>query len=45
LLSVLDQWQISGASGPVRSPALVHAVSFAIVLLGGYWFVSRTFAS
>jgi hydrogenase/urease accessory protein HupE len=45
LLSILDQWQISGASAPVRSPALVHTVSFAIVLMGGYWLVSRTFAS
>jgi hydrogenase/urease accessory protein HupE len=45
LLSAVDRWQISGASGPVRSPALVHAVSFAIVLLGSYWFVSRTIAS
>jgi hydrogenase/urease accessory protein HupE len=45
LLSAADRWQISGASGPVRNPALVHAVSFAIVLLGSYWFVSRTFAS
>jgi hydrogenase/urease accessory protein HupE len=45
LLSAVDRWQISGASGPVRNPALVHAVSFAIVLLGSYWFVSRTFAS
>jgi hypothetical protein len=45
LLSAADRLQISGASKPVRSPALVHAVSFAIVLLGGYWFVSRTIAS
>ena len=45
LLSAVDRWQISGASGPVRNPAFVHAVSFAIVLLGSYWFVSRTFAS
>jgi hydrogenase/urease accessory protein HupE len=45
LLSAADRWQISGASGPVRSPALVHAVSFAIFLLGSYWFVSRTIAS
>src|ERR1700722_13195886 len=45
LLSAVDRWQISGASGPVRNPALVHAVSFAIVLLGSYWFVSRTCAS
>jgi hydrogenase/urease accessory protein HupE len=45
LLSAVDRWQISGASGPVRSPALVHVVSFAIILLGGYWFVSRTVAS
>jgi hydrogenase/urease accessory protein HupE len=45
LLSAADRWQVSGASGPVRNPALVHAVSFAIVLLGSYWFVSRTFAS
>jgi hydrogenase/urease accessory protein HupE len=45
LLSAVDRWQVSGASGPVRNPALVHTVSFAIVLLGSYWFVSRTFAS
>jgi hydrogenase/urease accessory protein HupE len=45
LLSAVDRWQISGASGPVRNPAFVHAVSFAIVLLGSYWFVLRTFAS
>jgi hydrogenase/urease accessory protein HupE len=45
LLSAVDRWQISGVSGPVRNPALVHAVSFAIVLLGTYWFVSRTIAS
>jgi hydrogenase/urease accessory protein HupE len=45
LLSAVDRWQISGASGPVRNPALVHAVSFAIFLLGSYWFVSRTIAS
>jgi hydrogenase/urease accessory protein HupE len=45
LLSAVDRWQISGVSGPVRNPALVHAVSFAIVLLGSYWFVSRTIAS
>ena len=45
LLSAADRLQISGASKPVRNPALVHAVSFAIVLLGGYWFVSRTIAS
>jgi hydrogenase/urease accessory protein HupE len=45
LLSAIDRWQISGASGPVRNPALVHTVSFAIVLLGSYWFVSRTLAS
>jgi hydrogenase/urease accessory protein HupE len=45
LLSAVDRWQISGASGPVRNPVLVHAVSFAIVLLGSYWFVSRTVAS
>jgi hypothetical protein len=41
-LSALDRWQISGTSKPVRNPALVHAVSFAIALLGSYWFVSRT---
>src|SRR5215510_3984354 len=45
LLSAVDRWQISGTSGPVRNPALVHAVSFAIFLLGSYWFVSRTVAS
>jgi hydrogenase/urease accessory protein HupE len=45
LLSAVDRWQISGASGPIRNQALVHAVSFAIVLLGSYWFVSRTVAS
>jgi hydrogenase/urease accessory protein HupE len=45
LLSAVDRWQISGVSGPVRNPALVHAVSFAIVVLGSYWFVSRTIAS
>jgi hydrogenase/urease accessory protein HupE len=45
LLSAVDRWQIAGASGPVRNPALVHTVSFAIVLLGSYWFVSRTIAS
>jgi hydrogenase/urease accessory protein HupE len=45
LLSAVDRWQISKTSGPVRNPALVHAVSFAIVLLGSYWFVSRTLAS
>jgi hydrogenase/urease accessory protein HupE len=45
LLSAADRWQISGASGPARSPALVHAVSFVIFLLGSYWFVSRTVAS
>jgi hydrogenase/urease accessory protein HupE len=45
LLSAVDRWQISGASGPVRNPAFVHAVSFAVVLLGSYWFVSRTFGS
>lgn len=45
LLLAVDRWQISRASGPVRNPAFVHAVSFAIVLLGSYWFVSRTFAS
>jgi hydrogenase/urease accessory protein HupE len=45
LLSAVDRLQISGASGPIRSPALVHTVSFAIVLLGSYWFVSRTIAS
>ena len=45
LLSAMDRWQISGVSGPVRNPAFVHAVSFAIVLLGSYWFVSRTIAS
>src|SRR6516225_3421622 len=45
LLSAFDRWQISKASGPVRSPAFVHAVSFAIVVLGSYWFVSRAFAS
>jgi hydrogenase/urease accessory protein HupE len=45
LLSAIDRWQISGASKPVRSPVLVHAVSFAIVVLGSYWFVSRTIAS
>ena len=45
LLSAADRLQISGASKPVRNPALVHAISFAIVLLGGYWFVSRTIAS
>lgn len=45
LLSALDRWQIAGASKPVRSARLVHAISFAIVLLGCYWFVSRTIAS
>jgi hydrogenase/urease accessory protein HupE len=45
LLSAVDRWQISGVSGPARNPAMVHAVSFAIVLLGSYWFVSRTIAS
>ena len=45
LLLAVDRWQISRASGPVRNSAFVHAVSFAIVLLGSYWFVSRTFAS
>jgi hydrogenase/urease accessory protein HupE len=45
LLLAVDRWQISRASGPVRNPDFVHAVSFAIVLLGSYWFVSRTFAS
>jgi hydrogenase/urease accessory protein HupE len=45
LLSAVDRWQISGVSGPVRNPSFVHAVSFAIVLLGSYWFVSRTIAS
>ena len=45
LLSAFDRWQISKPSGPVRSPAFVHAVSFAIVVLGSYWFVSRAFAS
>jgi hydrogenase/urease accessory protein HupE len=45
LLSAVDRWQVSGATGPVRSPALVHVVSFAIILLGSYWFVSRTLAS
>ena len=45
LLLAVDRWQISRASGPVRNPAFVHAVSFAIVVLGSYWFVSRTFAS
>ena len=45
LLSAVDRWQISGASGPVRNPAFVHAASFAIVLLGSYWFVWRTFGS
>jgi hydrogenase/urease accessory protein HupE len=45
LLSAIDRWQISGASKSVRNPALVHAVSFAIVVLGSYWFVSRTIAS
>ena len=45
LLSAADRLQISGASKPVRNPALVHAVSLVIVLLGGYWFVSRTIAS
>jgi len=44
LLSAFDRWQISKPSGPVRSPAFVHAVSFAIVVLGSYWFVSRAFA-
>jgi hydrogenase/urease accessory protein HupE len=45
LLSAVDRWQISAVSGPVRNPAMVHAVSFAIVVLGSYWFVSRTIAS
>ena len=45
LLLAVDRWQISRASGSVRNPAFVHAVSFAIVVLGSYWFVSRTFAS
>lgn len=45
LLSATDRWQSSEASKPIRNPALVHAVSFAIVLLGSYWFVSRTIAS
>jgi hydrogenase/urease accessory protein HupE len=45
LLSAIDHWQISGTSAPVRNPALVHTVSFAIFLLGSYWFVSRTVAS
>ena len=45
LLSLADRWQISEASGPARNPALVHAVSFAIAILGSYWFVSRTVAS
>ena len=45
LLSAVDRWQISKTSGPVRNTALVHAVSFAIVILGSYWFVSRTLAS
>ena len=45
LLLAVDRWQISRASGPVRNSAFVHAVSFAIVLLGSYWFVSRTLAS
>jgi hydrogenase/urease accessory protein HupE len=45
LLLAVDRWQISSTSGPVRNPAFVHAVSFAIVLLGSYWFASRTFAS
>jgi len=45
LLSAVDRWQTPKASGPVRDPALVHAVSFAIVVLGSYWFVSRTIAS
>ncbi len=45
LLSAIDRLQISGASKPVRNPAFVHTVSFAIVLLGSYWFVSRTIAS
>ena len=45
LFLAVDRWQISSTSGPIRNPAFVHAVSFAIVLLGSYWFVSRTFAS
>jgi hydrogenase/urease accessory protein HupE len=45
LLSATDRWQSSVASKPVRNPALVHAVSVTIVLLGSYWFVSRAIAS
>jgi len=45
LLSAVDRWQISKTSGPVRNPTFVQAVSFAIVVLGGYWFVARTIAS
>ena len=44
LLSAIDRWQIAGASKPARSARLVYAVSFAIVLLGCYWFVSRIIA-
>jgi hydrogenase/urease accessory protein HupE len=45
LLSAIDRWQISGASKPVRNARLVHGLSFAIVLLASYWFVSRIIAS
>ena len=45
LLSAVDRWQISKTSGPVRNPTFVHAVSFAIVVLGSYWFIARTIAS
>jgi hydrogenase/urease accessory protein HupE len=44
LLSAVDRWQSAGASKPARNAALVYAVSFAIVLLGCYWFVSRAIA-
>ncbi len=45
LLSAIDRLPITGESKPVRKPALVHAVSFAIVVLGCYWFVTRIIAS
>jgi hydrogenase/urease accessory protein HupE len=41
LLSAVDRWSIAGAPKPARSARLVHAVSFAIAVLGCYWFVTR----
>jgi hydrogenase/urease accessory protein HupE len=43
LLSLSDHW-LAPTSKPARSRVLVHAVSFAIVLLGSYWLVVRTIA-